>query len=365
MGIVGSVDGDIVDVDSVHAGSVDLPGLDLSALTTWLDATSPGLRIGRLRASLLTGGRSNLTYALDDDVHHWALRRPPLAHVLPTAHDMGREFRVISALAPTTVPVPAPVLACADPQVIGAAFYLMEFVAGRILDSAAEVQTVSMAQAGTAGEALVDTLVELHSIDPAAVGLAGFGRPEGYLGRQVDRWHRQWLSSTIEIDPAHIDPVYDAVQARLAQTMPESGPAAIVHGDYRLTNVILDEQLTRVLAVLDWEMATLGDPLTDLGLMAVYHQLATSQASVMPIMRSDKGFLTAEQLLARYASSSGRDLSGLRWYVAFGYYKLAVISQGIAARHAQGKTVGEGFESIVSTVAQLLASCADELEVTV
>jgi aminoglycoside phosphotransferase (APT) family kinase protein len=326
-----------------------LPGVDFAALTNWLDSEHPGLRAGPLSGELITGGKSNLTYRITDGESVWALRRPPLAHVLPSAHDMGREFRVISALGGTDVPVARAIALCADPEVLGGPFYLMSFVEGVVFDQAGRLAALTPALARQACEQLVDTLLELHSIDPASVGLTDFGRPDGYLARQVKRWHAQWQAS--ETTPrAELDQLVE----RLTATMPAQGAPAIVHGDYRLTNVIYRGDVSGIAAVVDWEMATLGDPLADVGLLAVYHRLAAVSDGVMPAMSPGNGFLSAEQMAARYAGRSGRDLSQLDWYIAFGYYKLAVISEGIHYRYLQGKTVGEGFSQMGDRVPQLL-----------
>jgi aminoglycoside phosphotransferase (APT) family kinase protein len=326
-----------------------LPGVDVAGLTKWLDSEHPGLRAGPVTGELITGGKSNLTYRITDGASVWALRRPPLAHVLPSAHDMGREFRVISALGQTDVPVARAIALCQDPGVLGAPFYLMSFVDGVVFDQADRLAALTPALARQACEQLVDTLLELHSIDPAGIGLADFGRPDGYLARQVKRWHAQWQAS--ETAPR---PELDALVERLNATMPAQGAPAIVHGDYRLTNVIYRADVSGIAAVVDWEMATLGDPLADVGLLTVYHRLAAVSDGVMPAMSPDNGFLSAEQMAARYADGAGRDLSQLDWYIAFGYYKLAVISEGIHYRYLQGKTVGEGFSQMGDRVPQLL-----------
>jgi aminoglycoside phosphotransferase (APT) family kinase protein len=331
--------------DLVHG----LPGVDFSALTKWLDSEHPGLRAGPVTGELITGGKSNLTYRITDGASVWALRRPPLAHVLPSAHDMGREFRVISALGGTDVPVARAIALCPDPAILGAPFYLMSFVDGVVFDQAERLAALTPELAATACEELVDTLLELHSIDPASVGLADFGRPDGYLARQVKRWHAQWQASQTAPRPE-----LDELVERLTATMPAQGTPAIVHGDYRLTNVIYRRDVSGIAAVVDWEMATLGDPLADVGLLAVYHRLAAVSDGVMPAMSPDNGFLSAEQMAARYAAGAGRDLSKLDWYIAFGYYKLAVISEGIHYRYLQGKTVGEGFSQMGDRVPQLL-----------
>ena len=333
-----------------------LPGVDFAALTKWLDSEHPGLRAGPVSGELIAGGKSNLTYRLTDGESVWALRRPPLAHVLPSAHDMGREFRVISALGGTDVPVARAIALCPDPEVLGAPFYLMSFVDGVVFDQADRLATLTPALARQACEELVDTLLALHSIDPASVGLADFGRPDGYLARQVKRWHAQWQASQTAPRPE----LHQLVE-RLNATLPAQGAPAIVHGDYRLTNVIYRADVSGIAAVVDWEMATLGDPLADVGLLEVYHRLAAVSDGVMPAMSPEAGFLSAEQMAARYAEATGRDVSGLDWYIAFGYYKLAVISEGIHYRYLQGKTVGEGFSQMGDRVPQLLDAALELL----
>jgi aminoglycoside phosphotransferase (APT) family kinase protein len=327
----------------------DLPGVDLAALTRWLDDVRPRLRQGELSGDVIAGGKSNLTYRITDGANTWALRRPPLAHVLPTAHDMVREYRVISALASTAVPVPPAVALCEDPDVLGAPFYLMGFVDGVVLDQPALLRELSAADARRSCELLMDTLVGLHEVEPGAVGLADFGRPEGFLARQVKRWHQQWQAS--ETRP--LDELGATVE-RLTAAMPEQSAPAIVHGDYRLTNVMFTRAIDRIAAVVDWEMATLGDPLTDLGLLVVYQDLAQQGDTIMPRMLPSAGFLTSEQMIARYAEHSARDLGRLNWYVGLGYFKLAVVAEGIHHRYLAGKTVGPGFDHFGAAVPVLL-----------
>jgi aminoglycoside phosphotransferase (APT) family kinase protein len=340
----------------------DLPGVDLAALSAWLDATRPGLRTGALGGEVIAGGKSNLTYRITDGTTTWALRRPPLAHVLPTAHDMSREFRVISALADTAVPVPPAIALCEDAGVLGAPFYLMGFVDGVVLDRPDVLRGLDAGRAGRSCELLMDTLVDLHAVDPASVGLADFGRPDGFLARQVRRWHQQWQASqTRPLDEL------GATVEQLTAALPAPSAAAIVHGDYRLTNVMFTPGIDRIAAVVDWEMATLGDPLTDLGLLVVYQDLAQQGDTIMPQMRPEQGFLTSAQMIDRYAERSARDLGRLNWYVAFGYFKLAVVAEGIHHRYLAGKTVGAGFDHFGAAVPVLLraalAALADRQEV--
>jgi aminoglycoside phosphotransferase (APT) family kinase protein len=334
----------------------ELPGVELTALTTWLDTHHPGLRAGELSGEVIAGGKSNLTYRITDGATTWALRRPPLAHVLPTAHDMVREFRVISALAETAVPVAPAVALCEDKAVLGAPFYLMGFVDGVVLDKPKLLAALDPADATRSCELLMHTLADLHEVDPLAVGLGDFGRPEGFLVRQVRRWHQQWQAS--ETRPLE---ELAATVERLMTTVPEQSAPAIVHGDYRLTNVMFTPTIERIAAVVDWEMATLGDPLTDVGLLVVYQDLAQQGDTIMPRMLPERGFLTAQQMVGRYAERSPRDLTHLNWYIGFGYFKLAVVAEGIHHRFLAGKTVGEGFDHFGAAVPMLLRAALHAL----
>ena len=322
-----------------------------------MDDTVPGLRSGRLAGEVVAGGRSNLTYRITDGTTTWALRRPPLAHVLPTAHDMVREWRVISALQRTRVPVPQAVALCEDDDVLGAQFYLMGFVDGVVFDKREVLDQVTPEIATSSCEQLVDTLVDLHQVEPTEVGLAEFGRPEGFLARQLRRWTKQWDAS--ETQPR---PELTRTVELLHDRLPEQSTPAIVHGDYRLTNVMFAPDFSRIAAVVDWEMATLGDPLADVGLLAVYQGLAAEDDTVMPIMPPADGFLTTEAMVRRYTERSPRDLSHLDWYTALGFFKLAVISEGIHKRYLAGKTVGEGFENYGERVPDLLGRALALLE---
>jgi aminoglycoside phosphotransferase (APT) family kinase protein len=327
-----------------RSASADPPGVDSTALREYLDRERPGMVDGPLCAELIVGGRSNLTYLVTDGRGSWVLRRPPLGHVLATAHDMGREFRVMSALAGSAVPVPGTVLHCADDAVLGAPFYLMDKVDGTVYRSAEQVAQLGPQQARELSSTLVDVLADLHAVDIDAVGLADFGRPDGYLERQVRRWRGQWEKSRSREVPG-IDELAD----RLAATVPQSREAAVLHGDYRLDNVVVGAD-GRIAAVLDWEMSTLGDPLADVGLLLVYWETLSAQAGVT----ASNGFLSGAEVREYYARRTGRDLSNVDWHVALGFYKLAVVAEGIYFRHTQGKTVGEGFERFGGMVAALV-----------
>lgn len=332
-----------------------VPGIaDVPGLARWLAENDlPGAgEIPEVR--LILGGRSNLTYLLDfaRAGQRLVLRRPPLGHVLPTAHDMAREYRVLTALRGTAVPVPRPVALCQEPSVVGSPFYLMEWVEGIVVRTRDDALTLSAAMAGEVSLRFAEMLASIHGVDVAAAGLDGFGRPAGYLARQLTRWQRQWeLSTTREV------PGYQELVGRLAAGLPAGGapvgtgtaPAGtLVHGDYRLDNMlIMTEPQPRITAVLDWEMATLGDPLADLGLALVYWSGPGDDPNVYSVggdVTAAPGFLSRDALAGHYARLTGRDLSRLGYYMAFGCFKLAVVLEGIHARFLQRKTVGEGFE---------------------
>ncbi len=326
-----------------------VPGINFERLVPWFsEHVQP---VSDLRAKVIGHGRSNITYRLEADGKAWVLRRPPLSHVLPTAHDMKREFRVISALEPTKVPVPHAIALCEDPEVIGAQFYIMSFVEGMVpADPQAFAKKFPEGERRRIGEELIDTLVELHAIEPASIGLGDFGKPKGFIERQVRRFMGQ-----IAQNATGDRPEFEELGRRLEKAIPpERDDFSIVHGDYRLDNAILDDN-GHIAAVLDWEMATLGDPLADVGQQVMYWAdpeaptqtgIASNSVSALP------GFLPRREAIARYAAKSGRDLSNLDFYVVLAHFKLAVIVEGIYARFLEGGTVGEGFEA---TGAQALA----------
>jgi aminoglycoside phosphotransferase (APT) family kinase protein len=284
------------------------------------------------------------------------LRRPPLGHVLPTAHDMAREHTVLAALASTDVPVPRTLAFCRDDAVNDAPFYVMEKVDGVILRTPAELARLSADDARRCSEGLIDVLVAIHAVDYRAVGLGEFGHPDGYVERQVRRWGEQW-----ERSKANDIPAIDELARRLRAALPESPSPTIVHGDYRLDNTMLAaDDVGKIIAVLDWEMATLGDPLSDLGLFLVYWGRDQSNlAGVDPSMGPATGFLSREEVAERYANASGRDVSQLDFYEMLASYKLAIILAGIHARYLMGKTVGEGFEHIGVMVEAIANSALD------
>ena len=309
-----------------------VPGIDVPAVTDWLQANVAGAA-APFRFEVIAGGHSNLTFKVTGaGGTRFVLRRPPLGHVLASAHDMGREHRIISGLQGSAVPV-APALGyCDDPSVNGSPFYVMGFVDGYVLrDRAAAEALLSPAARTTASESLVDTMAAVHAVDLRAAGLHELGRHEGYIARQLKRWYGQWNQQQTRALPA-VDRVHDELSRRI----PEQGPATIVHGDYRLDNCMVGAD-GRVVAVLDWEICTLGDPLADLGLLQVYWTGPNDPASAWNgSATTAPGFFDRPQLADRYAQVSGRDLTHLPFYVSFAYWKLACILEGGYARYLGG-----------------------------
>ncbi|GAB2833047.1 phosphotransferase family protein [Actinocorallia aurea] len=331
------------------------PGVDVPALEAFLREAAPGLLTGPLHVGLLSGGRSNLTYLLTDGADRWVLRRPPLGHVLETAHDMGREYRVLEALHPTDVPVPAPRV-IGGPDVIGAPFYVMDFTDGLILRDRAQVEAFGGAAATGLAAALMQTLAGLHRLVPEEVGLGSLGRPEGYLARQVSRWARQTAASHSRDVPG-----FDKLAERLTDRLPSRQGTGIVHGDYRLDNVVVAPS-GEVVGVLDWEMATLGDPLTDLASAVVWWDGIRGLDSPVAAVPGDvPGFPASNVLVSAYARHTGADLAELPWYLGFAFYKIAAIFEGIHYRAQAGLTVGDGFEQIGAMVPDLVARGHDAL----
>jgi len=323
----------------------DLPGLDLDAFGRWYDDVRPGEIAGDLSGELIAGGKSNLTYVVTDGASEWIVRRPPLGHVQATAHDMGREFTAMSALAATDVPVPTMYAHCADADVLGAPFYVMSRVDGVAMRRRPELEARGRERTVAITGELVDVLARLHAVDPVAVGLGEFGRPVGFLERQVRRWGQQLEGSKTQERPAAFE-----LHRRLTEQAPAVGadPSAlgIVHGDYRLDNCLVGED-DKIHAVVDWEMATLGDTRTDLALMLVYETLGRSDAGelVSDVAKAD-GYPDNAGQLASYVSASGREPGDMGFHMALAYFKLAVILEGIHYRYLQGQTVGEGFDRI-------------------
>ncbi len=304
-----------------------------------------------LDARLIAGGRSNPTYELTDGRRSWILRRPPVGHVLPTAHDMGREYRALTALQGSAVPVPRTVALCDDTTVIGARFYVMDKLEGITLRTAQDTARLTEQQRENLSRNAIQVLADLHRIDPAQVGLADWGRPDGYLERQLSRWMRQWQSSVTRERPQ-----IEELHRRLSDALPASDYPGIVHGDFKIDNLMVAaDDPTRIIGLLDWEMSTLGDTLTDLGILCSFwdhagefHNPITAGATALP------GFPTRDELVAAYLSARDIDVDDIDWYLVFADFKIAVILEGIHARHLQGHTEGEDFAGVGAMVDPLL-----------
>jgi aminoglycoside phosphotransferase (APT) family kinase protein len=334
-------------------------GIRREGVEAWFEEKVDGVTLP-LRFERISGGHSNLTYAVRDaESGAWALRRPPLGKRLASAHDMNREHRILAALQATAVPVPPVVGLCEDEAVNGDPFYVMEFVEGPVLRSRADAEQFDEAERLAIGERVADTLVEIHAVDPDSVGLGELGRKQDYVARQLRRWQGQWeRSKTREL------PLLDDVHSRLSGRIPAQGPATIVHGDYRLDNMILSPA-GEVAAVVDWELCTLGDPLADVGLLMVYWAERPDDlvALLDPPATTAPGFPPRAEIERRYGAGSGRDLAQLDYYVALGYWKLAIILEGVFARYAAGQygKTDAGFEEFARVV-ERLAEAADEAE---
>jgi aminoglycoside phosphotransferase (APT) family kinase protein len=309
----------------------DPRGIDREPVTRWLLEHIDGAE-GPFTFDLIAGGRSNLTFMVTgSDGTRYVLRRPPLGHVLATAHDMAREHRVIAAVGRTGVPVPPALGLCTDVDVNGAPFYVMGFVDGVVLDSVEKAAELPMELRRPAAEHLIDVLADLHAVDIDEVGLGDFAKREGYIERQVKRWSTQWENSKTR-ELAAIDEVATVLRTKI----PAQHGVSIAHGDFRFGNCLTDVRQGRIAAVLDWELCTLGDPLADVGYLGVYwfDGEAANVRSNDPTPAG--GFPRYAELLERDAARTGRDLSGIDYYVAFSCWRLAVISEGVYARYLHG-----------------------------
>ncbi len=303
--------------------------------TEWLVTHVDGIE-APLEYQLIEAGRSNLTYrVVAANGRVLVLRRPPAGELAPTAHDMGREYRIVAALAGSgAVPVPEPLVLCEDLAVMGAPFHVMSFVEGRVLREATDAETLSASLLRDTTCNLVAVLARLHGVEPAAVGLDTLGRHEGYMERQLARWNRQYHAAT----GAALEPLVRSLGEELAAAAPAQQRTSIVHGDYRLDNVILGDT-GEVRAVLDWELCTLGDPLVDLGLLLTYWASPDGPPPV-PTATSFAGFPDRAAVVADYAACSALDLSEVSYYVAFGHWKMVCILDGIFERYEHGSAAG-------------------------
>lgn len=345
------------------------PGLPLAELTLWFEANVPSFDASDPpSAQLLTGGRSNLTYALTDaSGQRWAVRRPPLGHIMPSAHDLKREFKVLSGLERAAFPAPRALWLCSDESIIGCQFLIMEFVDGVVLADREDTSRLTEAQSDYLSRVLVQNLVALHAIDPDQVGLADFGRPQGYLARQVQRWGEQWrLTKTRNL------PSMEVIAEWLAHQVVDLRadlPGSIVHGDFRLDNAILRQDLSRVEAIVDWEMSTLGDPIADLAVMLVYWTEGAdrlrAEVPVAQCLTSHPGFWTRDRIVEEYAQLSGRSLDHLPFCLVLACYKLVIIMESLVYRSRAGQQLGravdraEPMDQAVLALSELALSLID------
>ena len=330
-----------------------LAGIDLGALDRHLQGISIP-RSGQLRAELISGGRSNLTFRVHDDASAWVLRRPPMHGLTPSAHDMAREYRVVAALADTPVPVADAVTLCEDESVLGAPFAMVSYVPGRVVRSAGELAAIGdRTEIDRCVDELIRVLANLHAVDPVSVGLADFGRPDGYLERQVRRWAGQWQHVRLDDDDRDAD--VHRLHSALAEAVPPQSGSSIVHGDYRIDNTILDSHdAANVRAVVDWELSTLGDPISDAALMCAYRNPAMDLILNLQSAWTSPLIPPPDELAHRYSTISGRPLANWPFYMSLAYFKIAIIAAGIdfRLRMAGG---GDGSDRVGEVIAPLIA----------
>ncbi len=320
-----------------------LPGIDRTRLSVWYGANIPGTELP-LSFELIAGGRSNLTYRVVDAAGHaTVLRRPPTGQLLPTAHDMAREHRLIAALGPAGVPVPPALGLCTDEEVTGSPFYVMGFVDGFVVRTAEQAQAAwGLETRRSVARSLVETLARIHSVDPDAAGLGDLSRREGYVARQLKRWYAQYQASRDEGGGPDIG-LLDEIHLLLSTSIPEQGPATVVHGDYRLDNTVVGRDHT-IKAVLDWELCTLGDPMADLGALLAYWNEPGEESPLGQSATGAEGFPLRAEVADMYADASGRDLSQLDYYYAFAVWKVACILEGVYVRYVAGAMGEAGFD---------------------
>ncbi|MDQ0282252.1 phosphotransferase family protein [Rhodococcoides fascians] len=329
----------------------DLPGMNRVALERFLRAE--GIDVdGELTVEMISGGRSNLTYKVYDDTSTWVVRRPPTSGLTPSAHDMAREWAVTDALASTAVPVAETVAFDREGDVLGAPMTVVRFVPGRVVRTREDLRDLTDEQVADNAAELVRVLAELHAVDPAAVGLEKFGRPDGFVARQVATWARQWQTvKTREL------PDVDRLHRALEAAVPTRSAASIVHGDFRVDNTILDaEDVSSVAAVVDWEMSTLGDPLTDVALMCVYRQPVFDAVLGADAAWTSDRYPSAADLVQQYAVRSGREVDNWGFYVALANFKLGVIGEGITHRALSGSDTGAGARNAAEATGEFIAA---------
>jgi aminoglycoside phosphotransferase (APT) family kinase protein len=330
-----------------------LSGIDLVALDRHLRDIGIG-RSGQLRAELISGGRSNLTFHVHDDASAWVLRRPPMHGLTPSAHDMAREYRVVAALAGTPVPVANAVTLCEDESVLGAPFAMVSHVPGRVVRSAGELKAIGdRTEINRCVDELVRVLANLHAVEPGSVGLADFGRPDGYLERQVRRWAGQWQHVRLDDDDRDAD--VHRLHSALAEAVPPQSGSSIVHGDYRIDNTILDsDDAAKVRAVLDWELSTLGDPVSDAALMCAYRNPAMDLILNLQSAWTSPLIPSPDALAHRYSMISDRPLAHWPFHMSLAYFKIAIIAAGIDFRRRMSGRDG-GADRVGEVIAPLIA----------
>lgn len=336
----------------------DLTESDLAAVAEQL--TAVGVTVdGGLSAELITGGRSNLTYLIEDGEHRWVLRRPPTAGSTPSAHDVAREFRVTSALSDAGVPVPVPVLLCEDSSILGAPFTVVDFVDGATLQTRDDLESLDDSLIASTVDDLVQTLGRLHVVDHTAVGLESFGKAGGYAARQLRRWSSQWDI----VGQGHAQVRAPLLAERLGASVPDQARSCVVHGDYRSDNTLVDlADGGRVLAIVDWELSTIGDPVADVATMCAYRHPAFDLVVGFPAAWTSSRLPSPKALAAQYEQASATTLPHWEFHMALAYYKLAVIAAGIDHRYRAGGTAGSGFDQAGDSVGDLIEAGLSALE---
>ncbi len=318
---------------------------------------------GELTVELIAGGRSNLTFKVSDEASAWVVRRPPLGGLTPSAHDVGREFVVTDKLYGTGVPIARPVALDAEGVVCGAPLTVTEFVTGRVYRHKDDLDSLTDAELAANASALVRVLVDLHAVDYRAVGLESFGRPDGFLERQVRLWARQWdLVKTGEADAALSEDV-EKLAAALSESIPQTSQPSVVHGDFRIDNTICDpEHADRIRAVVDWELSALGDPLTDIALMCAYRSPAFDLVFGHPAAWTSERLPSADALAEQYAQLSGRDLSDWSFYQALASFKIGVIAKGITHRAQHGAKDVQNADAAAQATPEFIAAARKALK---
>ena len=339
----------------------DVPGVNIEKLLRYFAANIDGGATAQ-DVQLLSGGSSNLTYRVVSPSRSWVVRRPPLGHVLPTAHDMSREHRILSALRDTGVPVPQTIAFGDDLDVFGCPFYVMGYCEGVILNATRpEAFATSPAERARLSRTFIETLAKLHSVDYEAIGLGDFGKPDGYVERQVSGWTKRYHGSQTDDVPQ-----VDHVAKWLAEHLPESGPGTIIHNDFKFDNLVMDpDDVTRVIGILDWEMTTIGDPLMDLGTSLSYWVQADDPAPLQGMAfgpTAAPGMLTRRELVEAYGERTGLSMSNAMFYFAYGLFKTAVVVQQIYYRYRQGLTKDERFAALGMAMKMLVDRAALAIE---